>query len=258
MDVHFSVDTKLTRLLGESYRSSEVALKELVDNAWDADAQHVQITLPDPLSSQKIIVEDDGSGMTVREMRGEYLNIASDKFSRTGNETPRLNRKVKGRKGIGKFAGLTIAEKMQVETVARGRKCTLLIDKKELIENKNDLESVPLSFAETEAAIGEVGTRITLSLLDNRLNFPTPDRLREVLIYEYGREDSFKVFVNEVPLSVQDVPGKTSQLSATLPSAAKSQSAFHHHGRKESPALAGNCREGGRQGGRQAAAVRAG
>jgi hypothetical protein len=38
MAVHFSVDTKLTRLLGETY-SSEVALKELVDNAWDADAR---------------------------------------------------------------------------------------------------------------------------------------------------------------------------------------------------------------------------
>jgi hypothetical protein len=221
MDAHFSVDTKLARLLGETYRSSEIALKELVDNAWDADAQHVRIALPDPLAAQMIVVEDDGSGMTARELRAEYLNIASDKFSRTGNETPRLNRKVKGRKGIGKFAGLTIAEKMQIETVARGRKCTLLIDKKELTENQNDLESVPLSFAETDAGNGEVGTRITLSLLDNRLNFPTPDRLREVLIYEYGREGSFKVFVNGVPLSVQDVPGKTSQLSATLPSAAK-------------------------------------
>jgi len=219
MAVHFSVDTKLTRLLGETYRSSEVALKELVDNAWDADARSVRIALPDPLSSESIVVEDDGTGMTSRELRSEYLNIASDKRSRIGKETPGLNRKVKGRKGIGKFAGLMIAERMQIESVARGKKCTLIIDKKELIENESDLESVPLSLEEAEAEQGLVGTKITLSLLDSSLNFPTPDRLREVLIYEYGREDSFKVSVNGVPLSVQDVPGTASQLNATLPTA---------------------------------------
>jgi signal transduction histidine kinase len=100
MAVHFSVDTKLTRLLGETYRSSEVALKELVDNAWDADARSVRIVLPDPLAPQTIVVEDDGTGMTSQELRNEYLNIASDKRSRIGKETPGLNRKVKGRKGI--------------------------------------------------------------------------------------------------------------------------------------------------------------
>jgi hypothetical protein len=219
MAVHFSVDTKLTRLLGETYRSSEVALKELVDNAWDADARNVVIALPDPLSSESIVVQDDGTGMTALELRGEYLNIASDKRSRIGKETPGLNRKVKGRKGIGKFAGLMIAEKMRIESVARGKRCTLVIDKKELIENGNDLESVPLSFEEATAEADSGGTRITLSLLNTNLNFPTPDRLREVLIHEYGREDGFKVTVNGVPLSIQDVPGMTAQLSATLPTA---------------------------------------
>jgi len=50
-------------------------------------------------------------------------------------------------------------------------------------------------------------------------NWPTADRLREVLIYEYGREDRFKVFVNDVGLSVQDVPGTTTQANTTLLSA---------------------------------------
>src|SRR5437867_376863 len=97
-EAHFRVDTKLARLLGETYRSSEVALKELVDNAWDADAKNVWISLPSPLSADPIIVRDDGSGMTAQEMHAEYLNIASDKRTRTGERTPRYNRKIKGRK----------------------------------------------------------------------------------------------------------------------------------------------------------------
>jgi Histidine kinase-, DNA gyrase B-, and HSP90-like ATPase len=216
---HFSVDTRLTRLLGETYRSSEAALKELVDNAWDADAQNVWIMLPAPLSKESIVVRDDGTSMTAREMRSEYLNIASDKRTRTGERSARYNRKIKGRKGIGKFAGLMVAGRMKVGAISRGKRCTLLIDKKELIENQNDLEAVPLAFSEEPAQFDAIGTTILLSELDNRLNFPTSDRLREVLIHEYGREDSFKVFVNEVPLSVQDVPGTTKQLTASLPTA---------------------------------------
>jgi Histidine kinase-, DNA gyrase B-, and HSP90-like ATPase len=217
--VHFSVNTRLTRILGETYRSSEAALKELVDNAWDADAKNVWIKLPDPLTTGVVIIKDDGVGMTVLEMRHEYLNIASDRRTRIGDRTPKFNRKVKGRKGIGKFAGLTIAGRMEVTTMARSRKCSLLIDKKDLIENTNDLEAVPLPFSEEPANGAESGTTVILSDLDSRLNFPTPERLREVLIYEYGREDSFIVFVNDVRLSVQDVPGTTAQANTTLPTA---------------------------------------
>jgi hypothetical protein len=220
-NAHFSVHTRLTRLLGEAYRSSEVALKELVDNAWDADAQNVWITLPTPITSEAVIVRDDGMGMTAREMQGEYLNIASDKRTRTGDRTPKFHRKVKGRKGIGKFAGLMIAGRMEVSTVARGRRCSLLIDKETLIENQNDLEAIPLPFTEGAADGSEGGTRITLLDLNRRLNFPTPERLREVLIHEYGREDGFKVFVNDVPLSVHDVPGRTTVANSTLPTAGK-------------------------------------
>jgi DNA mismatch repair ATPase MutL len=57
---HFSVNPKLAALLGEGYRSSEQALKELVDNAWDADATVVSISLPDPLSGDPIVIHDSG------------------------------------------------------------------------------------------------------------------------------------------------------------------------------------------------------
>src|SRR5690606_38566362 len=73
----FKVDPRLATLLGEGYRSSEHALKELVDNAWDADAAHVSITLPAPMSADPIVIVDDGSGMTEAEVRGEYLVVAN-------------------------------------------------------------------------------------------------------------------------------------------------------------------------------------
>jgi len=67
--LRYRVDSQLARLLAEGYRSSEAALKELVDNAWDADAETVHISLPAPMTQEPIIIDDDGSGMTEAELR---------------------------------------------------------------------------------------------------------------------------------------------------------------------------------------------
>ncbi len=74
---NFRVDPRLASLLGESYRSTEHALRELVDNAWDADAKNVHISLPQPITDFPIVVTDDGSGMTEAEVRRHYLMIAN-------------------------------------------------------------------------------------------------------------------------------------------------------------------------------------
>lgn len=102
-NAHFAVNTRLTRILGETYRSSEAALKELVDNAWDADATNVWVTLPEPVTNEALTIRDDGAGMTEQEIRDEYLNIASDKRSRKGEYTLKYNRKIKGRKELENF-----------------------------------------------------------------------------------------------------------------------------------------------------------
>lgn len=143
----FRVDPKLASLLGEGYRSSEEALRELVDNAWDADADSVTIVLPGAVEGSPITIEDDGSGMTEAEVREEYLRIASDRRSRKGDRTSFKNRKVKGRKGIGKFSGLMAAAEMKVETWARGSHTSIVITKADLLSARDateDLEAIDL------------------------------------------------------------------------------------------------------------------
>ncbi len=53
---------------------------------------------------------------------------------------------------------------MRIDTAARGKRCTLVIDKKQLVDNNDDLEAVPLSFEERGAKRDETGTTITLRL----------------------------------------------------------------------------------------------
>ncbi len=213
----FRVDPRLTAILGESYSSSERALRELIDNAWDAEATEVQVTLPDILSDAPIIVTDNGSGMKEKELRTEYLNIASPRFSRKGERTHNLQRVVKGRRGIGKFAGLILAETMEVETKAKGTGTRLTISKSAILSAAKDLEQVPLPVDVQPCPAKEHGTIVTLRNLNQSLNFPKVDKLREILAYDYGRETDFVIFVNRERVFRHDIQGETFTKEIPLP-----------------------------------------
>lgn len=218
--VKFQVDTRLAKLLSQNYRSSERALKELVDNAWDADAECVKVSLPVPNSNSPIVIEDDGSGMTEAELRREYLVIASDRRQRRGEYTAKKHRRVKGRKGTGKFAGLLAANSMRLETWARGKKCEFVITSNDY-ESAKDIEELPINLSTSDAQKDEHGTFITLSDLNQGLAFPDPDRFRQLLLQEYGREEDFQIFVDGKPLGIDDVKGAYTEIEETLPEVGK-------------------------------------
>jgi hypothetical protein len=204
----FKVDPRLAALLGENYRSSELALRELVDNAWDAEAQNVWITLPSVLTDDAIIeFRDDGSGMTPEELRKDYLIIANNRRDRRGDIT-RSGRAVKGRKGIGKFAGLFVGGTMQLDTRARSVHTTVLIEKHTLAAASRDIEEIELPIFEEGCDPNEHGTTIRIRSINQNLTYPNPDRLRAILIMEYGRQDNFSIFVNGERLDVADVRGE--------------------------------------------------
>lgn len=204
---NFQVDTRLAVLLGENYSSTERALKELVDNAWDADADRVWITLPEPMTADPIVIRDDGSGMTEREVRQEYLFIANDRSSRKGTQTAHKKRQVKGRKGVGKFAGLSAAAVMELSTQARGVRTSITVSRKALQEAGRDIERVPLPVQVENGSTQDHGTTIVLRELDQNLHFPSPDKFRQILIRDYGREDGFSIFVNGKQLDIEDLGG---------------------------------------------------
>jgi hypothetical protein len=213
---NFKVDPRLASLLGETYRSTEHAVKELVDNAWDADAPAISITLPDPMTANPIVIEDTGSGMTEQELRNEYLVVANDRRSRKGDRTKQLKRLVKGRKGIGKFAGLMVANVMEIETTARGLTTRVVIAKEDLLNASGDLERIDLPLTVTPAAEGVSGTKVTLSSLSDRFEFPFPERLKTLLMTEYGREEDVRISVNGEPLGLDDLPGERFQKDETI------------------------------------------
>ena len=167
---HFRVEPRLIQILGAQYHSTEDALKELVANAWDADATRVDITLPAPLTADPIVIHDNGYGMTPREIDAEYLTIAFDRRQSSGDRTPR-GRLVRGYRGIGKFAGLIAADTMIVSSISRGAQSRLELSRAELEGRREDLETAPIPI-ETVHDVDGAGTIVELSNL--RQSFAHP------------------------------------------------------------------------------------
>jgi len=223
-NANFQVDPKLAELLGETYKSTEDATKELVDNAYDADADNIWITVPEVLTNDAVItIVDDGTGMKEQELRTEYLKIASSRLSRKGEKTLLKGRKVKGRKGIGKFSGLMVATVMNVTTKAGGKQTTVSISKDELAREKYDLEKVDLPITVADCLKEEHGTTITLIGLNQNFNYPNPEKLKQILAWDYGRVSDLNIFVNGEKLGVQDFQGKSITKELTLENGSKAQ-----------------------------------
>jgi RecB family endonuclease NucS len=116
----------------QMYQSPVAAIAEMVANSWDADAEQVEVTLPDQLNeSAEIVVRDNGIGMTFDECQEHYLTVGwCRREEAEGDHSPEKRRPVLGRKGIGKFAGFGVAEVIQVDTVSKrtGERTVFILD----------------------------------------------------------------------------------------------------------------------------------
>jgi len=112
---------KVLEQLGlQMYNTPVTSLAELVANAWDADAEKVGITLPTRMGAHsKIVITDDGEGMTFEECQDKFLNVGWNRRGDDPDKRTRSGRPVLGRKGIGKFAGFGIARLLTIDTISK-------------------------------------------------------------------------------------------------------------------------------------------
>ncbi|EGR0050475.1 ATP-binding protein, partial [Vibrio vulnificus] len=102
-NVRFSVDAKIVERLGEQLVSKRTtALTELIKNAYDADAENVQVEFINTESlGGTIVIQDDGLGMSREELVKGFMTIStSDKVEKPYSN--KYTRYKAGRKGIGR------------------------------------------------------------------------------------------------------------------------------------------------------------
>lgn len=103
------------------YSSFPPVIAELISNSYDADAENVEIRIN---YDEKIVtVEDDGNGMNHNELNENFLVIGRNRRRAEGTGFSKIkNRKVTGKKGLGKLAVFGIANTIEVYSVKDGLK----------------------------------------------------------------------------------------------------------------------------------------
>jgi hypothetical protein len=117
-----TVDLNVLDHLGINlYSNIAAVLTEAVANAWDADAECVEIRVGP--NDEWIEIKDDGVGMTADDMNGKYLRVGyrrrKDESTEFGSVTEK-GRPVMGRKGLGKLSLFSIAEVIEVQSAKDG------------------------------------------------------------------------------------------------------------------------------------------
>lgn len=87
-------------------------LGEAISNAWDADAENVWIYIN--RDENYLVIKDDGIGMNADDFQNKFLKIGYSKRKDGKNKSDDKNRPYIGRKGIGKLALLSCADKISV------------------------------------------------------------------------------------------------------------------------------------------------
>jgi hypothetical protein len=99
------------------YNSAAACLKELVNNSYDADATRVDVFVkPD---SERIIVSDDGVGMSQAEFVHHFERV-SESHKRDGSDETKTGRPKVGKIGIGFIAANELCDVMEIESTKAG------------------------------------------------------------------------------------------------------------------------------------------
>lgn len=107
----FEISLSVLNHLGRNlYRSFSTILGEAISNSWDADAENVWIILD--RQRNRFFVKDDGVGMDRIDFQNKFLKIGYSKRQQSSHSQE--GRPYIGRKGIGKLALLSCAERVTV------------------------------------------------------------------------------------------------------------------------------------------------
>lgn len=209
----FKVDTHLFRELGDLLVGRDsTALMELLKNSYDADAQNIWVFgehLADP-ERGRLVVTDDGTGMTSSEFRQGFLTIATRRKEAADRRSLKYERRFTGAKGIGRLAAHKLARHLHIESLPGGNAergklpgISATIDWDE-IERHRTLDDVGegLATRAIRSASIKSGTIITLSNL--RRGWTSDERGR--FLAEVQSFEPPPLLVGRLPRSIVPAP----------------------------------------------------
>jgi hypothetical protein len=193
----------LVRTLGSLATSPDIALTELVANAWDAGASQVNITIPEELF-EEIVVEDNGIGLTPDEFKLRWMTLGYNRLKYQGDQVKfphtadNTFRRAFGRNGVGRHGMLCFSNEYMVETVHESG-----IGSRFLVSVASGLQPFALK---KEERINEQrnGTRLRTKV---ERNLPDAVKVRELLSARFLQDPRFHITVNGCSIEMMQHKG---------------------------------------------------
>lgn len=159
--------TVIEHLGVKMYSHTVPAIAELVANAYDACATEVEVNLFDK-PEHKIIIKDNGVGMSFDEINDFYLKIGRNR--RKENQLSPCGRTPTGKKGLGKLALFGLGNKVEISTVQADERVTFVLDYEKILETDGLYQ--PEFTREPVEPNTPSGTTITLTGLTKKQGYP--------------------------------------------------------------------------------------
>lgn len=196
--LEITVDKSHIIKIGERlYEQSIELVRELVNNAYDADATRVDVTA----SENEIIVADNGEGMDLQGLR-QYFSVGSNE-KLVNPKSPRFGRDRIGQFGIGKFASLAAASRFELTTQKGTFAARVVFDKAQWIGGGESWK-IPLRFIDPDRTRGD-GT--TVRLVDLKKSFRPEDLQQKIAEGVPIRARDFSVYVNGYRVTARTLTG---------------------------------------------------
>lgn len=153
----FRVSTGLKSLIGRDLISDKyIAVFELVKNSFDAGARKVVIEFSVKNHGERIIISDNGSGMSYDDIVNKWLFVAysekKEKNRENGSYRDEIKREVAGAKGVGRFSCDRLGATLQLETKTKNDVVAHVVDVDwnnfELDDSREFME-VPVAYSTT-------------------------------------------------------------------------------------------------------------
>jgi len=154
-----TIDKSHIITIGERlYAESIEFIREIVNNAYDADATLVEVKVTD----ETVEVRDNGTGMDRKGLK-QYFNIGSP-YKLEASSSPVFHRQRIGQFGIGKFATLSACKRFEV-TTRKGTFVARIVFDKEDWEAAEDTWHLPMDVLPTETREEDGTTVVLIGLL---------------------------------------------------------------------------------------------
>lgn len=198
-ELEVRVDKRHVISIGERlYAESVELLRELINNAYDADATEVYVEI----TPDRVVVQDNGTGMDLEGLR-QYFVIGSEEKV-LHSISPKFGRERIGQFGIGKFASLAAASRFEVVTQHGDFAARVIFDKRAW-EASKDKWHLPCEILVSDAARGD-GTSVILAHLSKSLDIEEAEEIiRDGVPL---KAPNFSVYLNKRRISPKSLIGQ--------------------------------------------------